>query len=182
MAVLTEAAARSLAARGELGRWAYNDKIIMSMIAFFPWLCLNEQLQAGEFELIPYTRGQAPGGAGMELQRILDSVTSPYRAGGERSINKATVVRINQGDLIRDLDDEERGALFVLSEALSVAALSRREFFKVASLGYQNRDNFRLIIQAFAEAGYDHVYVHQVGPDQEGFFRFYQQEVLPKCW
>ena len=35
-------------------------------------------------------------------------------------------------------------------------------------------------IQAFAKAGYDHVYVHQVGPDQEGFFRFYEQEVLPK--
>jgi len=35
-------------------------------------------------------------------------------------------------------------------------------------------------IRAFAKAGYDHVYVHQVGPDQEGFFRFYQQEVLPK--
>jgi G6PDH family F420-dependent oxidoreductase len=35
-------------------------------------------------------------------------------------------------------------------------------------------------IQAFAKAGYDHVYVHQVGSDQEGFFRFYQQEVLPK--
>ena len=25
-----------------------------------------------------------------------------------------------------------------------------------------------------------HVYVHQVGPDQEGFFRFYQREVLPR--
>jgi coenzyme F420-dependent glucose-6-phosphate dehydrogenase len=35
-------------------------------------------------------------------------------------------------------------------------------------------------IQAFAKAGYDHVYVHQVGPDQEGFFQFYQQEILPK--
>jgi G6PDH family F420-dependent oxidoreductase len=35
-------------------------------------------------------------------------------------------------------------------------------------------------IQQLVEAGYDHVYVHQVGPDQEGFFRFYQQEVLPK--
>jgi hypothetical protein len=27
-------------------------------------------------------------------------------------------------------------------------------------------------IQAFAKAGYDHVYVHQVGPDQEGFPNF----------
>lgn len=35
-------------------------------------------------------------------------------------------------------------------------------------------------IQQCIDAGYDHVYVHQVGPDQEGFFRFYEQEVLPK--
>ena len=35
-------------------------------------------------------------------------------------------------------------------------------------------------IRQFAEAGFDHVYVHQVGPDQEGFFRFYEREVLPK--
>lgn len=35
-------------------------------------------------------------------------------------------------------------------------------------------------LQAFVDAGYDHVYVHQVGPDQESFFRFYQEHVLPE--
>jgi G6PDH family F420-dependent oxidoreductase len=35
-------------------------------------------------------------------------------------------------------------------------------------------------IERFADAGYDHVYVHQVGPDQEGFFDFYAREVLPR--
>jgi coenzyme F420-dependent glucose-6-phosphate dehydrogenase len=35
-------------------------------------------------------------------------------------------------------------------------------------------------IKQFAEAGFDHVYIHQVGPDQEGFFRFYEREVLPR--
>jgi coenzyme F420-dependent glucose-6-phosphate dehydrogenase len=35
-------------------------------------------------------------------------------------------------------------------------------------------------LREYEEAGYDHVYVHQVGRDQEGFFRFYEQEVLPK--
>ncbi len=30
------------------------------------------------------------------------------------------------------------------------------------------------------DAGYDHVHVYQVGPDQEGFFRFYEREVLPQ--
>jgi coenzyme F420-dependent glucose-6-phosphate dehydrogenase len=34
-------------------------------------------------------------------------------------------------------------------------------------------------IQEYIDAGYDHVYIHQVGPDQEGFFRFYQKEILP---
>ena len=34
-------------------------------------------------------------------------------------------------------------------------------------------------IQQFLDAGFGHVYVHQVGPDQEGFFDFYESEVLP---
>jgi coenzyme F420-dependent glucose-6-phosphate dehydrogenase len=35
-------------------------------------------------------------------------------------------------------------------------------------------------IKAFVEAGFDHVYIHQIGPDQEGFFQFYERHVLPK--
>ena len=35
-------------------------------------------------------------------------------------------------------------------------------------------------IREYADAGYDHVYVHQVGPDQEGFFEFYRREILPQ--
>jgi coenzyme F420-dependent glucose-6-phosphate dehydrogenase len=33
-------------------------------------------------------------------------------------------------------------------------------------------------IQQLADAGFDHVYVHQVGPDQDGFFDYYAREVL----
>jgi coenzyme F420-dependent glucose-6-phosphate dehydrogenase len=35
-------------------------------------------------------------------------------------------------------------------------------------------------IREYENAGYDHVWVHQIGPDQRGFFRFYEQHVLPK--
>ena len=35
-------------------------------------------------------------------------------------------------------------------------------------------------IREYAEAGFDHVCIHQVGPDQEGFLRFYAREVLPQ--
>jgi coenzyme F420-dependent glucose-6-phosphate dehydrogenase len=37
----------------------------------------------------------------------------------------------------------------------------------------------RAAIEEYIDAGYDHVYVHQIGPDQEGFFAFYEREVLP---
>jgi coenzyme F420-dependent glucose-6-phosphate dehydrogenase len=33
-------------------------------------------------------------------------------------------------------------------------------------------------IQKFVDAGFDHVYVHQVGPDQEGFIDFFEREIL----
>ena len=35
-------------------------------------------------------------------------------------------------------------------------------------------------IREFEAAGYDHVYVHQVGPDQQGFLDFYAREILPE--
>jgi G6PDH family F420-dependent oxidoreductase len=35
-------------------------------------------------------------------------------------------------------------------------------------------------IRKMEEAGFTHVYIHQIGPDQEGFFRFYQREILPQ--
>jgi G6PDH family F420-dependent oxidoreductase len=34
-------------------------------------------------------------------------------------------------------------------------------------------------IKAYTDAGIEHVYIHQVGPDQEGFIDFFQREVRP---
>ena len=39
-------------------------------------------------------------------------------------------------------------------------------------------DRHRDAIDQYLAAGYDHVYVHQVGPDQEAFLEFYAQDVL----
>jgi G6PDH family F420-dependent oxidoreductase len=36
-------------------------------------------------------------------------------------------------------------------------------------------------IREYEQAGFDHVYVHQVGPDQEGFFAFYEREIIPQA-
>ena len=40
-------------------------------------------------------------------------------------------------------------------------------------------DEHRRAIDEFEQAGFDRVYVHQVGRDQELFFRFYERKILP---
>jgi len=40
-------------------------------------------------------------------------------------------------------------------------------------------ERHRAAITRFAAAGYHTVYVHQIGPDQEGFFRFCERDLLP---
>jgi G6PDH family F420-dependent oxidoreductase len=34
-------------------------------------------------------------------------------------------------------------------------------------------------IQEYVDAGFDHIYFHQVGADQEAFFQFYTKEIIP---
>jgi hypothetical protein len=34
-------------------------------------------------------------------------------------------------------------------------------------------------VKRFTEAGYDHLYFHQIGPDHEGFLRFFRDELAP---
>lgn len=36
------------------------------------------------------------------------------------------------------------------------------------------------VLRRYIDAGYDHVWVHQIGPEQDGFFDFYESEVIPK--
>ncbi len=42
-----------------------------------------------------------------------------------------------------------------------------------------NPDKHLARIQEFVDAGFTHIYIHQVGPDQAGFFEFYQRKILP---
>jgi coenzyme F420-dependent glucose-6-phosphate dehydrogenase len=35
-------------------------------------------------------------------------------------------------------------------------------------------------IRQYEEAGYTEIYKHQIGPGREGFFRFYEREIMPE--
>jgi hypothetical protein len=34
-------------------------------------------------------------------------------------------------------------------------------------------------VRTYLDAGYDHLYFHQIGPDQDGFLRFWSNELQP---
>lgn len=36
------------------------------------------------------------------------------------------------------------------------------------------------VVSQFLDAGFDHIVLHQVGPDQNGFFRFWEHELAPR--
>lgn len=42
-----------------------------------------------------------------------------------------------------------------------------------------NPTSYLKAIQTLQENGYDHIYLHQIGPDQEGFFKFFKNELTP---
>jgi G6PDH family F420-dependent oxidoreductase len=41
-------------------------------------------------------------------------------------------------------------------------------------------DRYVAAIEEYVEAGFDHVYIHQVGPDQEGFIEAFAKDILPR--
>jgi hypothetical protein len=42
-------------------------------------------------------------------------------------------------------------------------------------------ERYHETIAAYAQAGIDHVYIHQVGPDQAGFVGFAERELLGRA-
>jgi coenzyme F420-dependent glucose-6-phosphate dehydrogenase len=59
-----------------------------------------------------------------------------------------------------------------------LSLISKEDMAEAMPLG-PDPDKHRAAIQKYIDAGYDHVYIHQIGPDQEGFLRFAQKEILP---
>jgi len=57
--------------------------------------------------------------------------------------------------------------------------LSEDEMAEIAACGPDPERHVEMI-DRFVDAGFDHVYIHQIGPDQEAFFDFYREHVLPR--
>lgn len=60
-----------------------------------------------------------------------------------------------------------------------LAKLVKKEDLKDMALGPDPQEYLEKV-QAAIDAGFDHVYLHQIGPDQDGFFNFFEKELAPK--
>ena len=70
--------------------------------------------------------------------------------------------------------------LAITSHYEAAAALASEEDIAEAVVCGPDADLHLEKIREYEQAGYDHVWVHQVGRDQESFFRFYSERILPE--
>lgn len=122
----------------------------MSMLTFFPWLTIGQDTTVGVFELLRYERSERPFHQGTPDQEVADKILSQYFSHTERRLSSATIVKLQARKFLDELSEEERSAVFAFSELVALSGLACREFFSVVGQ-YCNRDNFRLVIQAFRD-------------------------------
>ncbi len=120
----------------------------MGMLAFFPWLSIDERIAVDRLRLSPFERGTAPAGAGTAEQRLIDGVLAPFRV-PHGPVNIATIAHLEGRAYTADLDEAERNDLFVFSQVVAFAGLAAREFCSYGR--YCNAADFAFMIQGFRD-------------------------------
>ena len=119
----------------------------MPQLAFFPWIELECDIHAKGYSLKRFVRGTLPE-SDSERQATLDAVLAPYRNFRDDPIRTAVILAAHGRGLTEHPSEEDRADLFLFGELFAFAALATREFF---TYSYCNRDQLRLVIQAFTD-------------------------------
>jgi hypothetical protein len=159
------------------------------MVAMFPWLILEEAVATDAFRLVPYQRGEAPAGKGMQIQTQLDAAFAPFHV-GMQSVKRATLLQIGSHGLTDELamveEADETEDAFEYAEMVAFSGLAARDF-KLApalELGYCNRADFALFLQQFRDMPEGAVVVarrrHNLGAWTVVTYDAYR-ETAPRC-
>jgi hypothetical protein len=117
-------------ANGHPDHLSESVKNMSSLIAFFPWVTLDEPLTIGDVRLFPYERGERPGDHGSVTQGDIDGVLAAYATRKNKDVNHATLVEIGEWHLGQESTAEIRADLFRAREFITFAALARRRLFR----------------------------------------------------
>ncbi|WP_034263056.1 TIGR03557 family F420-dependent LLM class oxidoreductase [Actinospica robiniae] len=112
------------------------------------------------------------GGAGKPTQAGLKVCWGPDRAGAARTAHRLWATELLPGELAQMLP---LPAHFEQANSLVDEEAVAQRF----PCGNDPQEHLRAITEYF-DAGFDEVYVGQMGPDQKGFFDFYSREILPQ--
>jgi len=124
--------------------------VIMSMIAFFPWLKIKSNFDLGDITLITFNDSKPHEITESEKRIINERVIKHYLDRSNNPIDKCTIVLQKDKKIFEDFNEDEREFLFSFAEILAFSGLSKREFFGFG-FGYCNRDDFNFVIQSFAK-------------------------------
>jgi G6PDH family F420-dependent oxidoreductase len=114
----------------------------------------------------------AAGGAGKPRYTELNVCWAPEEAEARRLARARWPIAGLQGALLSDLRLPSH-----FTQAAS--AITEEDIAQAVICGPDPVRHIAAITQA-VEAGYTHVWIHQIGPDQAGFFDFYACDVLPQ--
>lgn len=115
-------------------------------IAFFPWVSIDQAIDAGAVRLLPYRRGQHPGCRPEISQTDMDNVLAAYAEHPHMPIARATILELEDWAAGSEVTDH-LGALFRVRNAIAFSALSQRKLFS-GSFHYCNYDAYTLVVQA----------------------------------
>ena len=131
-------------------------------------------------------------GDGLVSTKPVDDIIRAFRAKGGTGPALAQV-KVAWADSVSKAEDLafERWPTSGLAGELSQGDFTPRHFEQATSVLHKKDvvtgfacgpDPERHIeaIQEYVDVGYDEIYVTQVGPDQEGFLRFYEREIVPE--
>jgi G6PDH family F420-dependent oxidoreductase len=99
-------------------------------------------------------------------------ITVCWASTHEKAVDTAYKIWPNSG-LKGSLNTELRT---VVHFEQAVAMVTKEEIAKSIICGPEPEPYIEEI-QKYINAGYDHIYIHQVGPDQAGFFKFFEREL-----
>jgi G6PDH family F420-dependent oxidoreductase len=115
---------------------------------------------------------EAEGGAGKPRFGQLHVCVAPTEEEGVRVAHEWWPTSGLPGDLNAELS--------LPSHFEAAVELVTDEMVADAIVCGPDADRHAAAIEEFAAAGFDHVYIHQVGPDQRSFFELYSEQVIPR--
>lgn len=112
------------------------------------------------------------GGSGKPKYGQMTVCWAPDEAGARRTAHELWAFSSLPGELGQELPSPAH-----FEQAVEIVT---EEMVAETVVCGPNAQRHQAKLQEYVDAGFDHVYVHQIGPDQRGFLDFYSREVLPE--